>query len=196
MNKKFIHAAFGLFLGVEALIVSLQSFAFGQGFHSDWSISRYMGLEVWSAIVFAIVNFVIIGFVLKYMLSVRKAHHLSIFWLLGVIVMMIAYAGLSFCPIGLFDEKWGEFGIVSNFHHTFSTTLFIAMAVVALDTMIEMRKGKAMMIYGLFLLAFAGFCTYGFTCAVPVFWQYVFFFESSYILANLMFYELIPKKID
>ena len=195
MNKKFIHVAAGLFLGVEALIVCLHSFAFGQGFHSDWSISRYMGLTFWSAIVFAIFNFAIIAIVLKYMLKVRKMHHLSIIWLLGVLVMMTAYAGLSFCPIGLFDAKWGEFGIVSNFHHTFSTTLFIAMAVVALDTMIEIRKGKAMHIYGLCLLAFAGFCTYGFTCAVPAFWGAVFFFESGYIFANLLFYSLIPKKI-
>lgn len=194
MNKKFIHAAFGLFLGVEALIVCLHSFAFGQNFNPNWSISRYMGLKPWSAIVFALVNFVVIALVLKYMLKVRKVHHLSIFWLLGVFVMMIAYAGLSFCPIGLFDEKWGEFGIVSNFHHIFSTTLFIAMAVVTLDTIIEIRRGKAMIIYGLCLLAFCGFCTYGFTCAVPVFWDYVFFFESGYILGNLVFYELIPRK--
>lgn len=196
MNKKFIHIAAGLFLGVEALIVGLHSFVFHEGFNPDWSISRYMGLKPWSAILFALFNFVIIAIVLKYMLRVRKEYHLSLFWLIAVGVMMFAYVGLSFCPIGLFDEKWGEFGVVSNFHHTFSSTLFIAMAVVALDTMIEIRKGKAMMIYGTLLLIFAVFCTYCFASGqVPFFWQYVFYFESGYIFANLLFYSLIPKKI-
>lgn len=196
MNKKFVHIGVALFIVVWMLIIGLHSFAFNEGFNPNWSISRYMGLKPWSAIVFALFNFAIIGFVLKYMFQVRKKHHLSIFWLLGVAVMMLAYLGVSFCPIGLFDEKWGEFGIVSNCHHVFSSTLFIAMAVVALDTMIEIRKGKAMMIYGVFLLIFAAFSTYCFASGqVPFFWQYVLYFESGYILANLVFYELIPKEV-
>ncbi len=198
MNKKFIHAATIIFTGVLAVVVLLHSLVFERGFHANWSISRYMGTDFWSAILFAVSNFVVMGFVLKYLLQVRKMHHLSIFWLFGVAVMLLAYLGVSLCPIGLFDAEWGNFGVVSNLHHVFSNALFISMAVIAVDTMIEMRRGKALIIYGIVMLAYAALCTYGYlgkgTEFYSIFGTNVFYFETGYILANLVFYGLIPKK--
>ncbi|MBO7664641.1 hypothetical protein J6S46_02170 [Candidatus Saccharibacteria bacterium] len=123
MNKKLIHAATGVFLATEVLIIVLYTFAFGRGFNLNWSISRYMGTDYWSAILFALSNFLVVFLVLKYLLQVRKVHKLSLFWLVLVIAMVVAYVGLSICPIGLFDPSWGHFGIVSTLHHTVSARL-------------------------------------------------------------------------
>ncbi len=194
MNKKFIHIATGIFLATEVLVVLLYTFVFGRGFHLNWSISRYMGTDYWSAILFALTNFIVIFFVMKYLLQVRKVHKLSLFWLVLVIAMVVAYVGLSICPIGLFDPSWGRFGVVSTLHHTFSQTLFAIMAMVALGTMLVIKKGRLFIAFGVALIAYMVGSIYCYKASVDFFIDNVLIFESAYILANLVFYSLIPKK--
>ena len=191
MKKRFISAAITMFCGVELVAVLLHAVVFERGFNPSWSISRYMGLEYWSAILFAIANFIVIFFMLKYLLGVRREYKLSVFWLIGVIVMIVAYFGLSCCPLGLFDKAWGEYGTVSSLHHIFSHTLFVSMIVIAVDTLIEVHKGRPFMIYGVLMLVFAAFCSWGYLSGWDFFKANTFFFETGYILANLVFYSLI-----
>ena len=194
MNKKLIHAATGVFLATEVLVIVLYTFAFGRGFNLNWSISRYMGTDYWSAILFALSNFLVVFLVLKYLLQVRKVHKLSLFWLVLVIAMVVAYVGLSICPIGLFDPSWGHFGIVSTLHHTFSQTLFAIMAMVALGTMLVIKRGKIFIAFGIALIVYMVGSTYCYKASIGFFIDNVLIFESAYILANLVFYSLIPKK--
>lgn len=194
LNKKFIHIATGVFLATEVLVVLLYAFVFGRGFHLNWSISRYMGTDYWSAILFALTNFIVVYLVLRYLLQVRRVHGLSAFWLVLVIAMVVAYIGLSICPIGLFDPYWGHFGIVSTLHHTFSQTLFAIMAMVALGTMLVIKKGKLFIAFGVALIVYMIGSIYCYKASVGFFVDNVLLFESGYILANLIFYSLIPKK--
>ena len=194
LNKKLIHIATGVFLVTEVLVVALYVFVFGRGFNLNWSISRYMGTDYWSAILFALSNFIVVFLVLKYLLQVRKVHKLSAFWLVLVIAMVVAYVGLSICPIGLFDPYWGHFGVVSTIHHTCAQTLFAIMAMVALGTMLVIKKGKLFIAFGVALIVYMIGSTYCYKASVGFFIDNVLIFESAYILANLIFYSLIPKK--
>lgn len=195
MNKKFIHIATGVFT-VTGVLVVLLYLVLGRGFHLNWTISRYMGTDVWSAILFGITNLIVIFCVLKYLLRVRKLYKLSSFWMTLVFGMIAMYVGLTCCPVGLFDAKWGEFGIVSTIHQICAYSMFVTMAVIVLDTLIEVRRGKGFVIFGISLILYMIGVIYCYKQGTNLFLNNVLIFESGYILANLIFYSLIPKKSD
>ncbi|MDO4760084.1 MAG: hypothetical protein Q4A33_02150 [Candidatus Saccharibacteria bacterium] len=195
MNKKFIHIATGVFT-LNVIVVLALYLVFERGFNLNWTISRYMGTSVWSAILFGLTNLIVIFCVLKYLLRIQKLYKLSSFWGTLVIAMIITYLGLSICPVGLFDPTWGEFGIVSRMHHFFSYTMFVIMAVIVLDTLIEVRRGKSFVIFGASLILYMIGCIFCYKYGTSFFMNNILLFESGYILANLVFYSLIPKKSD
>ena len=196
MNKKLVQLPMFVFTSVVVVVVFLQSVAFGMGFHTDWTISRYMGSSKWSAILFALCNIGIALSVLKYLYNVKREHNLSWFWFLIVIVMILSFMLLSFCPVGLFDEQWGQFGVVSYIHRYSSYTLFVSMILITISTLVEIRRGLAINIFGLFAVVLACISVYCFLTGFDIFNGYVLFFEYAYIMVNLIFYLLIPKKSD
>ena len=193
MNKKFIRTAIFIFVAVVAIITIMHSFILGRGFHVSWSISRYMGTDFWSAVIFCLANFVVAVMTLKYLFSVKKEHGLSPIFLILVIVMTVLFALLSIFPVGLFDDVWGQFGTVSHIHRGSSYALFLFMIFIALDLMIEIRKGKAMHLFGTVAVLGSLFCVISFLAGWDFFSSYMYIFESGYVLLNLVLYSLIPR---
>ena len=194
MNKKFIRMAIFIFIAVVAIITIMHSFVLGRGFHVNWSISRYMGTDFWSAIVFCLANFVVAVMTLKYLFTVKREYGLSPIFVILAVIMTALFISLSVFPVGLFDETWGNFGLVSHLHRGSSYTLFAFLILLTLDLMIEVRKGLVMHLFGAAAVALSLFCVVSFFAGWDFFNDYMYIFESGYVLMNLVFYSLIPRK--
>lgn len=66
-KKGGLWLALAVFLTTATLGVVINSFVFGRGLSLDRSISRYVGYETWSAILFALGNFLVVAMVGKYL---------------------------------------------------------------------------------------------------------------------------------
>ena len=194
MNKKFIRMAIFIFVAVVAIITIMHSFILGRGFHVNWSISRYIGTDFWSAIIFCFANFVVAVITLKYLFTVKREYGLSPIFVILAVIMTILFVSLSVFPVGLFDEVWGDFGMVSHLHRGSSYTLFAFLILLTLDLMIEVRKGVAMHLFGAAAVTLSLFCVVSFFAGWDFFNNYMYIFESGYVLMNLVFYSLIPRK--
>lgn len=100
------------------------------GWHPNYSISYYVGLETWSALVFALGNIAVTGFLGKYLFTVGKAWKMPrwYYWLVVLIGAMLI--GLSLCPLGYFARKGLMMG--DRIHEFCSRTMFCCMLLIAL----------------------------------------------------------------
>ena len=194
MNKKFIRMAIFIFVTVVAIITIMHSFILGRGFHLNWSISRCMGTDFWSAIIFCLANFVVAVMTLKYLFTVKREYGLSPIFVILAVIMTVLFVLLSVFPVGLFDANWGEFGLISHLHRGSSYTLFAFLILLTLDLMIEVRKGLVMHLFGAAAVTLSLFCVISFFAGWDFFNDYMYIFESGYVLMNLVFYSLIPRK--
>ena len=154
-------------------------------FHLDYSISRYMGREAWGAIIFGIGNLVLVGCIGKYVWEMREFY--GKMWVVIMAIMTGCFIGLSFCPIGLFDEVYGNFGIVSTLHQIFARLMFIMMAVAAVVMGVKRKKQKW------YLGICIAYALYAVGCAIlsattQMFWDFNFVFETAYIY---LFYVIL-----
>lgn len=155
------------------------------GFHLEYSISRYVGREWWSAIIFALCNFAVMVLIWKYI--VREWEKYGKVWVVLMMLVTICFIGLSFCPIGLFDATYGDYGVVSILHQIFARGMFMVMAVA---TAVEGWKRRGEKWQPLVCVAYV---LYAVGCAVAsattqVFWDLNFVLETAYIYA---FYAIL-----
>lgn len=176
--------ATGVFALVTALIVAVNSMI--SGWHLEYSISRYVGLQTWSAILFALSNFVVIGLVGKYLYAVGEHWRLKRWFYYVIVLMMVAFVGVSMCPLGYFDRFVAGKSVVSVIHELCSRGLFVCMAVLALGLFLcRQIDQKTRILCAVFVL-------YGIVCAIAYFrrsgWltQAMLVFESCYIVGFMM----------
>lgn len=94
------------------------------------SISRYVGLGLWSSILFCVCNIVIAVFLLRYFISVRK--RFSVIWFGLSLMEVIGFVGLSFFPhINFGTEEVRT--IFVNMHLVFARMMFVAMFCMAIE---------------------------------------------------------------
>ncbi len=190
-----IDFALKLFLLVVAIVTFLHSVAFERGFHPDWSISRYMGVAPWSAIVFAIVNIGIVVAVLRFAIDMKKTQKLSKIWFALILLMVASFLSLSFCPVGLFDAEWGNYGTVSMIHRYSSYVLFASMFGLVVDSLIEYKhKSTFFKIYAVLLIIYAILACIGYLLEPPFYMNYIYFYEAAYIVANLIFHIICSRQ--
>lgn len=96
------------------------------------TVSRYVGLELWTSILFAIFNFIIIVIMLRYYLSLWRSR--SLLWLILSYFQVIGFAILSLSPQNVFlDEPY--LTITSNVHDVGARMMFISMFAMAFETL-------------------------------------------------------------
>ena len=170
--------ALAVFSGVVLALVLTYVMRDG-GFHMEYSISRYVGREWWSAVIFALGNFVIVWEVYRYTRTVWKEY--GKVWLGLMVVMLVCYVGLSLCPLGLFDSDIETLGAVSVLHQIFARGMFITMAVIGFVKGMEIfkvRRRAAVACFAYVALA-VGLGVMSFT--TKVFWDLNFVIETAYI---------------
>lgn len=170
--------AMAVFAGVVLALVLTYVMRDG-GFHMEYSISRYVGREWWSATVFALGNFVIVWEVYRYTRVVWKEY--GKVWLALMVVMLVCYVGLSLCPLGLFDSSIESLGAVSVLHQIFARGMFMTMAVIGFVKGVKLfgRDSKVARWCLLYVALAIVLGVMSFT--TQIFWDLNFVIETAYI---------------
>ena len=129
-----------LALGLTPLIFALSQIIIlgynwiNKGYAGNLSltVSRYVGLELWTSILFAAFNVFIIVIMLRYYLSLRKSR--STLWFLFGCVQVAGFFLLSIFPHNIFMEGTAR-EIVCNIHEVSARAMFIAMFGMTLETL-------------------------------------------------------------
>lgn len=87
----------------SVLAVAINSLKYG--FHIDYTISRYVGLETWSAIVFGLGNVMVAYLSFRFLMWIQVRGKVPK-WLMLILagIFVVGLLGLSACPMGYFDE--------------------------------------------------------------------------------------------
>lgn len=167
-----------IFVFVVLCIVFGNSFLFGHGFHIEYSISRYIGLELWSAIFFFLNSLFLVNLLLIFYKKIKTTFKMPKLWQICFIIMIITFIGLSCCPVGFFDETWGDFGVVSHLHRFFSFSMFLISILVSIINFFKFQGRKSKII----TLSFA---IYGTLFAIS------YAVNNSFVLNGFLFFETL-----
>lgn len=196
MNKKLMWFALGIFLTTSVLAVAINSWAM-VGLRFDYTISRYVGLATWSAMVFAVGNFVVAGVMLKYLYSVAGTWEMPrwAYWL--IVVMLMALIGLSVCPIGYFDPVGAKYGTSapSLIHGICSRTMFCSMLVMVVVVALSALTSRWTRIFAVIFVVYGVFCLYGYFSKEKWFENAVLVFESLYLVGFMVMCLGLKRKV-
>lgn len=188
--KKILKPQYGIALAplifaFSQLIIIGFYWVFG-GYFGDLklTISRYVGLNLWSSIVFAIYNIMIAFLMIRYYLYAYKS--LSKVWLVFGIIQLVGFIGLSIFPhVNFLTGEANEW--ISNVHICLARMMFFAMFGMALERLriatISDNRNKfaariclAFLVYGIIYVS-------GYTLKASYLWDLMLFWETGYIYA-------------
>lgn len=181
-SKWLIVGAMMVFVGTAFLGIAVNSVIFRHGFYTEWSISHYVGLEIWSAILFTLGNIFVTIFMGRYLWQLGEAWKMPrvFYWL--IVVLVVTLLGLSFCPSGMFDEG-DSTSIITWIHILTSRGMFIAMMLVAAMIVISRHANALAHLVNVLYLIYAVVCIVGFMTEAEWFMSNVMVFETLYIMA-------------
>lgn len=174
-----------VFLMTGTLAVAVNSIA-GYGFHTDYSISKYVGLETWSAVMFALGNIVVAGLMLRYMYDLGETWKLPRWFFWVVVVMAAALICLSAWPVGYFDVMGAGKSVPTRVHETSSRLMFAMMLVVATVIMKTKQAKKWCRWAGMVFLVYGVICVVGYLTHASWFMNVMLFFEAFYLLSFMV----------
>ena len=176
--KKPIIAALAIFTAEVLAIVGYYWLACGYAGNVSLTISRYVGLNTWSSILFLIGNLAIIALSAIYMVN-SGARKFS--WRFLVSAYMISFLALSICPhIPNGDQ-------IIYIHRFFAAAMFISLCLLSLAT-IDVAKNKLARIFCLsyalygfhFIIAYANHLPYLMNSILI--WEAAFVYGSFIVL--------------
>ncbi|MBQ3325606.1 hypothetical protein IJG79_00430 [Candidatus Saccharibacteria bacterium] len=188
--KKLLKPQYGiaiapLIFAFSQIIILGYNWIFGGRFGDiSLTVSKYVGLSVWSSILFAICNFVIGFLMVRYYLYAYK--NLSKLWLILGFVQLFGFIGLSIFPHAAFlDSNVKE--TVVNLHIGLARIMFFAMFGMALERLriaasrdnrnkFAARVCLAFLIYGIVYVI-------GYFIKDSFLWQIMLIWETGYIYA-------------
>lgn len=194
-RKRFLGGLILSAVTVAVIVVLQWTVGFYGEVRLDMTISRHMGETWWAALAFLICNLLIVPGILGYVVELYKELKMPKFWLFLGITAAVGLVGLSFCPIGLFDDTVENLGVVSIFHQIFSRGMFIAMWLMALVTVVELWSVRRVRWWLLFL-AYGTWYVVLFVAAPAVVQPWDLIFESIYLYGFFIALYLLPKRVD
>ncbi|MBQ7040668.1 hypothetical protein IJN73_01195 [Candidatus Saccharibacteria bacterium] len=194
-------------------IIVLSYYWLNKGYAGDFSltVSRYVGLELWTSILFAVFNLAIIVIMFRYYLSLRKSR--SLLWFIFGCVQVAGFLLLSIFPHNAFIEDPTAREIVSTIHEYSARAMFIAMFGMTLETLRLSYPSHLKFLRNLPLLRAPKnlsfpkitapvcylFLLYGIVYGIsyttrwrPI-WDYVYILETGYIYAFIVFLLLTRR---
>jgi|GEM_PF-4457447 len=154
MNKRYVKSALKIFVLSVMVIVVVHSVFEGHGLHLEYTLSRYVGLDYWSWIAFATCNVVVCELAFKYLAGVKNEWGMSLGWWISALWMLMMLLGLSFFPIGLFDEAWGDYGTISQIHRVTAWLMFALAVVTIVITLTKFKEEKMLCNFGFFMVIY------------------------------------------
>lgn len=117
----------------QLIILGYQWIANGYAGNLTLTISRYVGLELWTSILFAAFNLVIIIIMLRYYLSLKNQR--SALWVILGCFQALGFALLSIFPHNIFMVEGPARDVVVNLHEFSARLMFISMFAMAFETL-------------------------------------------------------------
>ena len=173
--------ALAVFLGTALTAIVVNSFVLRYGLHFDWSISKYVGLELWSVMMFAMGNVAVAILMAKYLWRLGQAWRMPKIYYWAIVVLVTTLMGLSVFPVGFMKDPSGRTTIVSWAHNMMSRTMFITMMGVAGMIVLNRRANKGARIANAIYLIYAAICIAGYMMETEWFMGCVMIFESVYL---------------
>lgn len=152
----------------------------GYGWHINYSISRYVGLETWSAMLFALGNFVVAGLIGRYLYQVGEAWQMPRWFYWVVVLLAAGLVGLSVCPLMYFDHN-GIKSTPTMVHEICSRTMFAGMLVVAGTLLTRRGLNKVTKVYAAVFVVYGLLCCVGYLTKAGWFIGLMLFCEAAYI---------------
>ena len=146
----------------------------GYSGNSSLTISIYVGLQLWSILVFCTVNIVIAIMLLNYILTNAKIR--SFCWRALMIAFTIAYIGLSVAA------KTPNNDMMVATHQFFSHSLFVIISLIALYTVLT-AKDKLTRLIAILVVCYAVFFITCYLLKADFFMGGILWYESSFILS-------------
>ncbi|MBQ9017349.1 hypothetical protein IJ103_03895 [Candidatus Saccharibacteria bacterium] len=199
-----------LFALSQLVILGYYWLANGYAGNLTLTISRYVGLELWTSILFAIFNLAIIIIMLRYYFSLKNSR--SPLWLIFGLLQVLGFALLSIFPHNSFMSGDARTVIV-NLHEFSARLMFISMFAMAFETLrlshpnhlkflqkfklFQTKSSPSLpaattkvsvffIIYGLVYL-------FAYSTKLPLIWDRVLILETGYIYAFMAFLLLTRK---
>ncbi len=187
-DKRPMVVAILMFVLTTVVTVAVNSYLL-RAFMPGYSISRYIGSETWSAIVFALANFVVAFCALTYLYRVGERWRFAPGYYWVVVLMAVGLVGLSVCPIGYFDLPGSEYATSapSHIHEICSRLMFVCMLMVAAIILFCKRASRLTRIVAAMYVAYGVVCVFGFMTEAAWFMRHVLLFESCYLFGFLAF---------
>ena len=178
-------AALTIFLTTAALAIILNATVGGYGWHVGWSISKYVGLELWSVIMFAVGNCFVAALMGSYMWQLGQRWGMPKFYYVLILMVVVALLAVSFCPFG-FCDVGGAKGIVTRAHEFSSRSLFVIMMVIAAMIAIYQRVNRLTMVLNVAFVIFAICSVVGDLTKAAWFTPLILIYETSYLLGFML----------
>lgn len=180
-RKRWLVAALVVFLVTSMTAIFLNSFLMGHGWSTERSVSRYVGFEIWSSMIFAVGNLFAAGVTGAFLWKLGGLWKMPRIYYYCVMLMVLGLIWLSLCPIGLCDPGDGRKSIVSFAHEVSSRTMFLMMMAAA--GMIALRSyatDVSRILCGGYVV-YGAFCILGYLTHSHWFEARVLIFETVYI---------------
>jgi hypothetical protein len=188
-DKKNIIVAVAAFWIIFAIILTTHVLTGTAVLRTDFSISRYVGLTVISALAFFIGNVIVsvaIGRYIKKVIlkNINQPTEAKIYAILvGVIIATLM--GVSIFPCGLFDNSLTEYGTVTIIHQLLARTMFVAMFALAFYNIYLSTKkpvfSKLTRNISIIFAIIGTICFVSFMFFPDIFWSLNIIYESTYI---------------
>lgn len=179
-NARLIWTALAIFLVTSLTAIIVNATAFGHGLVLEKSISRYVGYETWSAVMFAIGNIFVGLFVAKYLWRLGEVWKMPRVFYYCIVTMVVALWALSVCPVGFCDFD-GHISLVSRIHEVSSRLMFLVMMLMAAMIAFSERTSVAAHVASAAFAAFAVICVVGYFSEAGWFTIWTMIYETLYL---------------
>ena len=193
-EKTYIKLAIAVYILVVLVVVLGNSFLCDFDFHTNYTISRYIGLSTWSALLFLMASLAVFYNVLKYVLFLRREHHMNKIWSIVSILTVSALIGVGIFPVGYFDQTFGDFGVVSTLHRSFACAMFCLSIPMIFLTTLHFRHENRFLIPSTIFVVYGLFFVFCYHFQLQFFMNSILFFESAFLAYFLSLLLIIPVK--
>lgn len=185
-QKKLMLMAIGIFLFTSLMAIFINSLR--HGWHWGYSISRYVGLEAWSAVLFALGNVLVAGLFGKYLYAVSETWQMPRWFYWVIVIIAVALIGLSACPIGFFDLPGTVYAssVPSRIHKLCSRLMFACMLLIAFVLQLQGVVQSRIKLWCAIFVVYGVFCTTAYLLEWSWFFQRMLVFEGTYILGFMV----------
>lgn len=175
----------GLVVFVVTVVLSVAINSLGHGFDVGRSVSRYVGFEMWSSVLFAVGNAFVVAMVASFLWNLGENWRMPRLFFYLVLLISVTLMMLSVFPIGLCDFD-GHISLVSRIHEISSRVMFVTMMMVAVIIATSSYGDRGTRIASSIYVLYSFLCVVGYLMEAFWFVPCVLLLESAYVIGFLV----------